>query len=486
MSVQAMADEARRRLVEHVANLARERIALVRDTPEYKAEVKRRIIASFHDEQRRVWDSIVTGQRYITMCCSRRGGKTWFNPRIVVLLLLNAQFMQEVVYVAPTLKRGKELIWRELMSVMDDYHLGWKTRENEGTITTGNGAFFRIVGLDDQAQTDKVSRGGNTLAFLSDEAQIYSHLLQRFADAASPALAQSRGLFVVCGTPGYVRRGYWHDICHGGDGYLNFHWTMHDNPHLGRPADEIIAEEKARKGWDDQHPTLLREYYGMWVDDLNRLVFELADKNVVDVVPEYDAKTWRHVLAVDYGNSPDPCAWLVLAAHPHKNYVAVIHGEKHIRLTSDQIVEKTNELRHRFNCKRIVGDSASGGSTFIQDFNVRYSRVAGFSMLHAEKHDKAGSIDMVNTELRTGRLVVLRSASGLVDEMRELQWDEDRKDFLPGQDHEIDCLRYGMRALRAFLAKPAPVEKTEAERDLERIKERNRRNANMGRALGFE
>jgi hypothetical protein len=477
VAVQAMPDEARRRLLEHVAELARERIALVRDTPEYKAEVKRRIIASFHDEQRRVWESIVEGQRYITMCCSRRGGKTWFNPRLTVLLLLNAQFMQEVVYVAPTLKRGKELIWRELMSVMDAYHLGWKTRENEGTVTTGNGAFFRIVGLDDKSQVDKVSRGGNTLAFLSDEAQIYSHLLMTFADAASPALAQSRGLFIVCGTPGYIKRGYWHDICHGGDGYINFHWTMHANPHLGRPADDIIAEEMARKGWGADHPTLLREYFGLWVDDFTRLVCELNDaRNVVGEVPEYDPLRWRHFLGVDYGNSPDPCAWVVAAAHPHKNYVAILHSEKATRLTSDQIADKTNELRVRFNCKRIVGDSASGGKTFFQDFNDRYARAAGFTMVGAEKHDKPGSIDMLNTELRTGRLVILKSgAQCLVDELKELQWNEERTEFLPGADHCFDSLRYALRSLRAHTAKPEP--KTERDPELERIIERNKRNA---------
>ena len=459
-----------------VKEYARAKLLLVRGTPEYRASLKRWLINDFHPRQRKAYELLAAGERYVSLCCGRRAGKTRFLASLILILLLDCDFGQEVVFVAPTLKRGKELIWAEVSRMVEEFCLGWRMVEQQGLIVTEDRAMFRIVGLDNKKQVGKIARGGNTRAFLADEVQEFSHLLEKLVDAASPALAQTRGMFIASGTPGYVKRGYWHDICHKKDGFTNVSWTLFDNPFLGRSADEIVNEEIEKKKWHKRHPTLLREYYAIWIDDEGRIVFELADKNLVSKVPEYDEKTWKHVIGVDYGNSPDPCAWVVLAAHPHKNFVAVVHAEKHLRMTSDQICDKTNELRVRFNARRIVGDSASGGKTFIQDFNERHARKAGFSMLPADKADRDDSIDLVNTELRTERLVLLKGdAQEAIDEMRELQWDEDHKDFLPGEDHLADSLRYGLRALRAFLAKPAPKDKTAEERELELVIARNKR-----------
>ena len=449
----------------------------------FRELVKLRLMRGLHARQRAALGLVLAGERYIALCCGRRAGKTRYIATLILLLLLDCEFGQEVVFVAPTLKRGKELIWGELTRLCELYCLDYRHRDHQGTMVTDRGAMFRIVGLDNKRQIGKIARGGNTRAFLADEVQEFSHLLESLVGSASPALGQTRGLFIASGTPGYVKRGYWHSICHGGDGFLQVAWTLFENPHLGRDPHELVEEEIAKKGWSRTHPTLLREYYGQWVDDETRRVFELAPHNIVDLVPEYDAATWRHFIGVDYGNSPDPCAWVVLAAHPHRNYVAVVHAEKAHRLTSDAICEKTNALRVQYGAKRIVGDSASGGKTFIQDFNERYARRAGFSMLPADKADKRDSIDTLNTELRTGRLVLLREAAmGLVVEMEALQWDEDRSEFLPGEDHLADATRYSLRALRAFIAKPPPAAANEHDQELLRIMARNRRNEQQQRA----
>lgn len=464
-----------------VKEYARAKLLKVRETPEYKESLKRWLINDFHPRQRKAYDLIAQGERYISLCCGRRAGKTRFLAALIIILLLECDFGQEVVFVAPTLKRGKELIWAEVSRMVDDFCLGWRMVEQTGVVVTDQKAMFRIVGLDNKKQIGKIARGGNTRAFLADEVQEFSHLLEKLVDAASPALAQTRGLFLCSGTPGYVKRGYWFDICHKKDGFLNVSWTLFDNPFLGRDAQEIVDEEIAKKKWHKRHPTLLREYYAIWIDDEGRIVVDLADFNILTQIPGYNKKTWKHVIGVDYGNSPDPCAWVVLAAHPHENYVAAIHAETGERMTSDQICEKTNALRLQYGARRIVGDSASGGKTFIQDFNERHARKAGFAMLPADKADKEDSIDLVNTELRHGRLVLLvndeleSDASELVEEMQGLQWDEDHKEFLPGPDHCYDSARYSLRALRAFLAKPAPGDKTEDDKELERIIARNKR-----------
>lgn len=446
-----------------------------RNTDEFKEAVKRRIVSELHPKQREVLEALIAGNRFVALTCSRRAGKTHLIASLIVYRLIDAMFGQEVVFAAPTLARGKELIWQEICRLVEKYHLGWHMVGNTAKIRTQAGALFRITGLDNKKIIGKAARGGDTVAFLCDESQEFPHLLEQLLVAAGPALSQRRGWFIASGTPGPTKRGHWHKIAHGGDGFTPLHWDMTQNPKLGRPGEEILQEEMERNGWGPTHPTFLREYRGLWVEDHTLMVCEFSRaKNATTIVPGYDPprfdengklvpSTWRHFIGVDYGFSPDPCAWVVGAAHPHQNLVAIVHVEKHERLTSDEIAAKTQELFTKYQARSIVGDSASGGATFIQDWNQRYGRLANVQMRHAEKHDKAGSIDVLNTELRTGRLLLLiPAAESLAVEMETLQWkDPEHSDILSGKDypdHAFDACRYMLRAIRAFTAKAAKPE----------------------------
>lgn len=470
----------RERLREHIVQLARARIAEIRHTPEYRAEVKRRIIAGWHREQRKLWDRLESGDRYIAACCSRRGGKTFWISDIIVLLLMRALFNQDVAFIAPTLKRGKELIWRELMRKIDRYQLGWKTSENQGTVSTPEGAYFRIVGLDNKKQIDKVSRGGDTIAFLADEVQSYFQLLPELLVGAGPALAQSRGAFIASGTPGVAEQGFWHEIAvEEKHGFTKAHWTLRENPFLGRDPDEILEEERARNGWAEDHPTFVREYKGEWVTDHTQLVVEFdKNRNTTNELPEYDVHTWRHWLGIDYGFT-DPTAWVVLGSPPFSKDVYVLYCEQESELTEDKIAETTRRLMDAYRPRGAVGDSASGGATFIATWNVRYGRQFGVHLRHAKKHDKAGSIKLLNTELRTERLKLhMPAAHQLAQDFGRLQWaDAERTEIMEGPafpDHLFDALRYALNDCNAYLTKEKPVELTAEERELQRIIERNK------------
>lgn len=454
--------------------------AAAKNPGQYYAAVRHVLLSSLHDKQRNIVAQIESGQRYISLCCSRRAGKTHLLATLVLLLLMDMKFGQDIVFVAPTMKRGKEILWSEVERLVDEFCLPWHKTHTTGTIKTDSGAYFRIVGLDKKKQIGRVARGGNTRAVLADEVQEYWNLLSEFIAAASPALGQTRGIFVASGTPGAAMSGYWYDICHGAEGFATHHWTLLDNPHLGRPAEDILREERALKGYADDHPDYVREWLGKWTRDSNKLVVEYDPRrNVVDAIAGYDVAVWRHFIGVDYGYN-DPSAWVVLAAHPHSSNVFVVHAEKHAGMTADAIAEKTQELRARFRPQAIVADSASGGATFIASFNARYGAAAGVRMRHAKKHDKNGSISVLNTEARCGRLKLVRAATlDLAAEIEVLQWDDEHRtkiaegaDF---PDHLFDALRYGLMEFSAWRHRAQPsTEKTEAELESERIEARNR------------
>lgn len=502
-SLSGLSEAERSRLVERASLLARQRIERIRHLPEYREAVARLILAGFHAEQAKAWALLEAGVRFVAACCSRRAGKTYFMASLIVLLLLKAKFNQEVVFIAPTLKRGKELIWRELTRTIDYYHLGWKCTENTGTVQTPDGAYFRIVGLDNKRQIDKISRGGNTVAALCDESQVYAHLMPQLMVGMRPALAQTRGAFLACGTPGIAEQGWWHEAAvQEKHGFRSVHWTLFENPHLGRDPEEILREEMADNGWDENHPTLLREYRGRWITDTNALVFDfMRSRNTVTIDSEgffvangkradvkYDRATWRHWVGIDYGFN-DPSAWVVVAAAPHARDLYVVYCEQHSGLTDDEIAETTRRIVDTFKPRGVVGDSASGGSTFMHSWNARYGSKYGVRIRPAKKHDKPGSIKTVNTELRKERLkLLLPVCEEMALDMGRLQWaDAERTQILEGAafpDHLEDALRYVVMECTAHMTKDAPKEPTAEERELALIIARNRA-AEMQRAQSF-
>jgi hypothetical protein len=449
------------------------------DPVSYYAEVRAILVQSLHGKQRGVVADIEAGERYISLCCSRRAGKTYLVATLIVIMMLQLRFGEEVVFVAPTKQRGKELIWAEVERILEDFELPWEASEAQGKVKTPVGGRFRIVGLDKKKEVGKVSRGGNTRAFFTDESQEYAHLLQSFVVAASPALAQSRGIIISAGTPGIAESGYWHAVCHGKDGFRSYNWTLRDNPHLGRSADEILADERKAKGWDETHPDYIREWLGKWTRDSNRLVFDYdASRNWLDSPPGYDVRTWRHIIGIDYG-FVDPCAWVVLAANPQSTTAYVVHAEKLDGLDSDAIAANTKRLKDLYDPVVIVGDSASGGSTFMADFNRRYGLKAGAGIRPARKHDLPGSIKNMNTELRRERLVLCAGARALADELTVIQYeDEERTKVMTGPsfpDHCADAARYAVNEFTNFAHRAIPREKTAAELHEETIARINRR-----------
>lgn len=465
-----------------LARRARAQLRVVRETPEFKAWVKKDIEDGLHDKQR---EAGAHPARFKAFCCSRRAGKTALVARLIIAALLGAQRGQWVLFIAPTLDIGRDLIWSELDALHEEYQLGWTLREDRGYIETPNGGRFRIVGLDKRRQVEKL-RGYDVILFVTDETQTYEHLLQPLLDAVSPSLSGRKGTWISAGTPGPSLRGFWHDICHNGEGFTSFHWTVLDNTKNPRPGHEVLEEERARRGWTTEHPTFRREWKGEWVEDSDFLVCDFsAQRNVIHQLPKDYGPHWKHVIGMDYGYV-DPCAWVVLAKDPFSRRLLVVHAEEHPRLTADQAVDITRRLALRFGTTQVVCDPAGGGKPFYETFNARYARELGCAIRSADKVDLLGSVNLLNTELRElvgdereARLrVVGEHAPTLLHQLAILRWKDDRRDkILEGAlypDHSFDALRYALLELVPRKVKDKPSQKTDEQKAREERARRQR------------
>lgn len=462
--------------------------------------VENDLYARLHPKQRMVVDLVDRGCRFIAAECSRRAGKTHLSASLVLRKLVRAKRGQEVVFCAPTLARGKELIWQELVGLIEEYRLPWRTNEHSGKVYTTAGAMFRIVGLNIQKQVGRLGRGGNTILFVTDETQEYPQLLQQLMIAVGPALAQSRGVFLAMGTPTVNEADYWAQICDGAEGFQRVHWSLLDNPFLGRPPEEILAEERERNGWSEDHPTYVREYLGRRCKDPSNLVLEFDKaKNVVTKIDGFDPVAWslvdgvhstrpehvamrarwRFFIGIDFGLR-DTTAWVVLCASMFNKRVFVVHCEQEAGLDWDEVALRTKRLSDTWKPRAIVGDSASGGAQFMQTFNARYGSVAGVRARVAAKHDKKASIEVMNTELRKERFVFLSPVTDqLVKEATALQWaNPERTEILEGSAYPedlFDATHYAFREFRAWLHKQEEKQKTPEQLEQERVEARNKR-----------
>jgi hypothetical protein len=233
--------------------------------------------------------------------------------------------------------------------------------------------------------------------------------------------------------------------------------TLDDNPAL------LKADPGYRARLMSLEPTeRARLLGGNWnIVDTSKLVYAFDGKvNGVDTVPDYDAETWIHTLAVDFG-MVDECAWVVLASHPHRNDIYAIQAFKKGGLLPEEAADITAGLVGRYKPYTLVGDAGGLGKPYVEAWNRRMGASA-MAMVAAEKTEKLAHIKLLNGDLRKPRLFLLRPmCQPLISELIALKWaDDTRTREHPTQpNHCADGLLYGWRHHTAYLHS-APTKNT--------------------------
>jgi hypothetical protein len=456
--IAAAAEEVRRRALQEMS--------VRKQTPGFKKALKQAIACRGRTDtalltaQQRVMDD---ASRLITMCCSRRAGKTSVLARIVTVSLLDSSFDEWTCFGARTLGIAKDLIWAELRAMNDRYELGWKINDSDLSIQTARGGRFRLFGVSDKKSLDK-ARGKKYRLVVLDEASTYEPFLrQLIQNDFDPGTKDINGRIILSGTPGYVKAGYWFESSQGLlKGWSNHYWTIRDNIYIA-DVEAKLAETREMFGYDENHPTYICEYLGIWPDVDTMRVFEyLPSRNDVQALPDDYSLTWRHVIGIDYGYV-DACAWVVIAVNPYTDERYVVHEYEESGLIVDDAVAYTKQLVARFDTTYVVADPGGGGKGFYETFNAKHAREMGCTIRSADKQDMLGSIRLVNAELRTARLRFLESeCAGLTGDLRRLLWKDERRDkIVEGASfpkHRADALRYALLETVAWRAKDKPPE----------------------------
>lgn len=403
---------------------------------------------------------ILDESRLKTGLCSRRAGKT---VGCAADLLFTAKSIPGItnLYVTLSRKNAKRIIWKDLMRINTKFALGGIVDNQELSITfkhdEGEESVVYITGAKDAEEIEKF-RGLALYKVYIDECQSFrAYIKELVDDVLEPALTDYNGFLILIGTPGPIAAGYFYDCCHS-DGFAHHHWTMRDNPYIeiksGMTVDDILARIRKRKGISEVDPTYRREYLGEWVHDSNALVYKYdVKKNNYNNLPQGDM---NYILGIDIGYD-DADAIAVLGYSFNSPGVFLVEEFVQNKLTISDLAEHIKVLQTKYNPVKMVMDAGALGKKIQEEIQQRH----GLVIEAAEKARKVEFIELLNDDLRTGRLKVKPDTKCAQDFML-VQWDFEKstnaKRVISDVYHSdiTDAVLYAWREARHYAYEPEP------------------------------
>ena len=402
------------------------------------------------------------GPRFRAACCSRRAGKTVGIAADALETIQNEAGVL-CLYITVTKQAARDIIWSDILRIIEDYKLPFKVDNTRLSVTnTKNRSKFIIEGAKDRTEIEK-HRGKKLRKCYIDEAQSFrSYIEELVNDVITPALRDHKGELYITGTPGPVKAGYFYHVTHS-DFWHNVGWTAFDNPHMHEPPrldlEETLSEERTMKGISDQDPGYRRETYGIWIEDLDSLVFKFNnDVNTYKTLPqlsEEDVKlNYEYIFGIDIGYN-DSDAIAVLAYNYEEKKVFLVDEFVKSKQDITSLVKEIKRLQEHYRPVKMVLDAGALGKKIQEEILVRH----GLNLQAAEKSRKVEFIELLNDDLRTGKFKAFEG-SIFQDDCMLVQWDKESKIRNPERPkisdtyHSdiCDAVLYAWRECRHFFA----------------------------------
>lgn len=391
--------------------------------------------------------------RYLAASCTRRAGKSnglgfkFFNAAHAHGGSINA-------YLALTRDSAKNIMWPILKEINDRYALGAEFKESTLTVVTHNGSTIKLLGADQRNFINRL-KGAKYPFVAIDEAQAFGAHLQDLVDEViDPAVADYEdGQIALTGTPGPVPKGYFFDASRGQYGFEVHAWTVYENPYFPRPT-HYVKELMEKKGWSRDHPTFCREWLGEWVADPDALVYRFNRHiNMTSKLPQQD---WYYVLGVDLGYDPDPSAFVLCAFSPYEREMFIVDTYKQQQMTVSDVAERIKYYLRKHPTATVVIDAGAQGKMIAEEISQRHD----LTIKAAEKHGKAGFIEIMNSDFQKGLIKVVDGvADNLIDEWMNLIWDTEKNQRIEDsryENHLADAALYAWRYCYNYVQQEKP------------------------------
>lgn len=357
-------------------------------------------------------------------------------------------------YIALTKDSAKNIMWPILQEVSERFKILCDFNKSDYTcIIKETGSSIKLFGADTENFIVRI-KGIKTPLAAVDEGQDFRSHLEELIDILTARTSEyADGQVALTGTPGPVPKGYFYEASKGLHGFSTHHWSLFDNPYFPT-ARQFVMELQERKKWSSNHPTLLREFYGQWVQDLEALVFNYdVQRNHYDVAPLLT----DYVIGVDFGTD-DADAIAVIGWHKNSRQAYLVDEFVKSGLTVTEIVKEVESRMVKYKPLKIVADTGANGKKIALEISKR----TGTPVNAAEKQRKIEHITWLNDALRTG-LFYARSTSRFASDCSVVEWDYDKstsdKLVIKDEPHSdiCDAVLYAYVEALHWLSEPAPV-----------------------------
>jgi len=387
-------------------------------------------------------------KRSIAAQCSRRAGKT-NGLALRFKRTMDKYPSSQCVYLALTRESAKDIMWPVLQELNDKYKWGCEFTPSTLTMIAPNGSVLRLYGADMKNFVKRL-KGRKFPGVGVDEAQDFgTHLQSLIEDVLEPATADYQdGWIALTGTPGPVPSGYFFEVTQQNKyGYSVHDWTLYENPYMPAPQ-QFVEELKKKRGWDENNPTLLREYRNKWVLDVQSLWIQYKESiDHYDVLPN---KKWHYILGIDVGFR-DADAIGVIAYSDDSKDTYLVEELITPKQGLTELVQQIESLQKKYPIDKMMMDEGGLGKKMAEEMRRRHH----IPVQPAEKIRKQETVEFLNDALRLGVFKAKSTSRFAKDSyLVQIDWEKSTPDKIvikknPHSDI-IDAVLYAFKESPAY------------------------------------
>jgi len=412
------------------------------------------IASILFDKQR---DVIRDKNTYVAAVCTRRAGKSYFSG--ARLFKSGIEHKGSISpYIALTRYSARNIMWPILLKIAEKCNIKIDPIESKLTIRlTEYDSEIQLFGADTKNYIERLRGTPYPVAIIDEAGFFKSHIETLVDDVLTPSVSDYNGQIYLLGTPGIRPQGMFYEATQKlTQGFSVHKWSVFDNPHMPH-ARKFVDDLMKRKNWTLDNPTYQREWLGMWVEDLDALVYKFnKDKNSYKELPRDN--DWTRILAVDYGYH-DKTAFAVVAYHPKVRKTYVEYARGYSELIPSQIATHLEFLNAKYKPVKIVADTGGLGKSITEEMRIRYA----LPIMAAQKTDKLSFISLLNGDFIDGNLLVHESLSDLREQYSTLIKNDDGNEDPSMPNDLCDAVLYAWRQSKAHSYIPDVVYKSKEE-----------------------
>lgn len=393
--------------------------------------------------------------------CTRRAGKSYGMGEYAIKTCCENPG-SSVLLIGLTRESIKRIYIKDVLSVINSrYNLGAEFNKSELSMTFPNGSVLYMAGADADESEMLKFLGQKFRLVIIDESSMYTNIdLRELVYAIlKPAVADYRGTIALIGTPSNFTNSLFFDITTGKEGGWSTHtWTAYDNPHIAAQWKEEMDFLKLHQPGIESTPRFRQHYLGEWYVDLSALVYKYsAELNTAASLPL--DHVYHYVLGVDLGYE-DATAFVLGAYSFYDPRLFIVSVFKESKMLLSDVAMKIQFYLDRYQVGTVVVDGAAKQA--VEEMKQRYS----LPLISTEKTHKRDFIELMNTDLRTGKVVVLPGCDALTEEWALLIWDDKQRkggnwiEHSGCENHAADAALYMWRWSYNYVARPKPPELT--------------------------